>query len=630
MLSFHFRKKLRDFQLAIGLNLDNETLVLIGHSGCGKTTTLQLLAGLQVPDEGFVELHGRKITDTEKHIFLPTEHRRIGYVFQDYALFPHLTVRENILYGIRHFENAEQETRLHEVLSLLQLRLLEDILPASLSGGQQQRVALARALVTRPELLLLDEPLSALDVSTRGHVRRELKSLLDSLAIPCIVVTHDLEDARVLGDKMAVIDKGQMIQMATPAVMAQQPASPFVAEFIGTNLVTSAGASQDGSLQTTLVAFDPWQARISREPTKARYQWDGTVRDIVHLGAFTRVHVDGPIRLMVDVPVQEQALEVGDHVYVHVADDEARVYSSPAALAEQPLDTATDEDIAHRQQSMVGKRRKNRWRMAGMMTSMAAFVGFLLVLSGVKGYASSVTSGGQQTTMEALVAANATDPMAGIIQAYEALHPGINIKASYAGTQVLQTQLEQGAPADLFLSANLSHIQALAKEGLVQKYYKVSNDHEVIIVPKNNPGHITSLKDLGTQNVKLIIGVNDVPIGQYTRQIFQKAAASYGTGFDATVMSHVVSTETNVKQILETVAMGEADAGIVYMTDVTPNFKSQVKIINIPSQYNVVSTNYIAVPTHSPHPQQAEALLQFMLSAPGQAVFKRYHYDPIK
>lgn len=623
MLSFHLQKNLRDFQLDLKLELENQTLSLIGHSGCGKTTTLQLLAGLQKPDQGQMILNNRTLIDTDSNVFVPAENRRIGYVFQDYALFPHLSVRENILYGIGHLGRSEQETRLEEVLSLLQLEAFEEVFPSQLSGGQQQRVAIARALVTQPELLLLDEPLSALDVSTRGHVRTELKQLLNSLSIPCIVVTHDFEDARVLGDEMAVIDKGKLIQKGTPEQLAKTPSSSFVAQFIGTNLVVEPDPIHTG--KSVMIAFDPWLAEVSRESSGERYEWVGTIKDIKYFGAFNRLHIEGDHRLMADVPIQTTVFGLGEQVFISVKEQEARVYQSSMPIEEQRVQT---NDLEPQKTLVLKRRRYKKINMIGTVTSMLIVIGFLIVFSGLKGFAGT-SHGTNQTTMVAFIAANATDPVNAIITQYENAHPSLAIKASYAGTQVIQTQLEQGAPADLFLSADLSHIEALKKEGLVKQFYKVSNNHEVIIVPKNNPDHITSLQDLATKNTKIIIGVDNVPIGQYTRQIFKNAESDYGPNFENKVMGHVVSTETNVKQILEKISMGQGNAGVVYLTDVTAAYRNKVTIINIPKKYNLISTNYIAVPTKAPYPGQGQALLKYMLSSSGQSVFRKFHYDPV-
>ncbi|HSU79822.1 MAG TPA: molybdate ABC transporter substrate-binding protein [Candidatus Angelobacter sp.] len=624
MLSFHLQKNLRDFTLDIKLEMENKTLALIGHSGCGKSTTLQLLAGLQMPDQAHIQLDGKVLIDTNDKVMVPVEQRHIGYVFQDYALFPHLTVRENVLYGIKHFDRTEQETRLEEVLSLLQLEAFEDVLPASLSGGQQQRVALARALVTRPSLLLLDEPLSALDVTTRGHVRTELKVVLESLSIPSIVVTHDYEDARVLGDRIAVIDQGKLIQIGTPEEIGKRPASPFVAQFVGTNLVV--GDETDTNGKRRLLAFDPWKVKVTREPMKSDYQWAGTITDMANFGAFNRLFIHGNEHLVADIPSEDTTYHLGESVFVSVERSNLRVYES-SPLYDHSY-KPQDGNVSHSKASIIKERRKRRLKMAFTLSSMAAVMILLLFFSGAKGFG-GVSEAKNSITMEALIAANATDPFNQIIVDYKKSHPSTDVKASYAGTQVVQTQLENGSPADIFLSANLSHIQQIQKEGLVKHYFKVSNNHEVIIVPKNNPAHISSIEDLATKKPKLIIGVDNVPIGQYTRQIFKKVASDKGNDFENKVMGNVVSTETNVKQILEKIALGEGDAGIVYVTDVTKSYQDKLTIIPIPQTYNLTSTNYIAVPIHAPHKKQAEAFLKYILSSNGQDVFRQFHYDPL-
>jgi molybdenum ABC transporter molybdate-binding protein len=233
------------------------------------------------------------------------------------------------------------------------------------------------------------------------------------------------------------------------------------------------------------------------------------------------------------------------------------------------------------------------------------------------------------TTLVAFIAANATDPFNDIVKEFEASHAGVDVTPEYAGTQVLETQLEQGAPADLFLSADLDHIKKLQAEGLIGDYYAVSKGHEVIVVPKDNPAGVASLQDLGTKQLKLVIGTEAVPIGAYTRQILAKAAAGYGTDFPQAALKNVVSLESNVKQILEKVALGEADAGVVYRTDVTPGYASKVTIIEIPTAYEVEATNYIAVVAKSQNARLATALVQLAVGPDGQAVFARYGYDPM-
>lgn len=235
----------------------------------------------------------------------------------------------------------------------------------------------------------------------------------------------------------------------------------------------------------------------------------------------------------------------------------------------------------------------------------------------------------QQTTLIALAAANVTDPLNDVIGAFEQDHPGVVVVPEYAGTQILETQAEQGAPFDIFVSADKQHIDALVKEGLVDDVRQLSEGHEVIVVPKDNPGGITSLRDLADKDVKLVLGTDAVPIGIYTRQVFTNASSAYGADFASRALGHAVSFETNVKQVLEKVSLGEADGGIVYFTDVSAKYKDTVKIIPIPAEFEVEATNYIAVAHGSKQPDLARELLDAATSAGGQAIFRRHGYDPL-
>ncbi|HEV3498156.1 MAG TPA: ABC transporter ATP-binding protein [Actinomycetes bacterium] len=213
-----------------GLRVAAGTVVaLLGTSGCGKTTLLRCIAGLERPDAGQVRLDGRDLSAAEA--FVAPERRRIGMVFQDGALFPHLTVAGNVGYGLSRSER--RGTRVEEALALVDLDGFGDRLPASLSGGQAQRVALARALVTRPSVLLLDEPFSNLDTILRVQIRAEVQRLLADLGVTAVFVTHDQEEAFVVGDEVAVMLAGRVVQQATPAELYRAPASRAVAGFLG-------------------------------------------------------------------------------------------------------------------------------------------------------------------------------------------------------------------------------------------------------------------------------------------------------------------------------------------------------------------------------------------------------------
>ncbi|MBI4308194.1 MAG: ABC transporter ATP-binding protein [Chloroflexi bacterium] len=237
-----------------GIDLDVEVgsfLALLGPSGCGKTTLLRLIAGFEVPDSGAVEIGGRPVVGPG--LFVPPEKRRVGIIFQDYALFPHLTVAENIAYGIPR--GAERETRVQQLLALTGLAGLGSRMPHELSGGQQQRVALARSLAPNPQLLLLDEPFSNLDPGLRAQVRAEVKEILTVAGATAIFVTHDQEEAMLLGDRVAVMNQGRLEQVDTPERVFHRPASPFVATFVGVADLLPARAS--GEVLATEVGLLP-------------------------------------------------------------------------------------------------------------------------------------------------------------------------------------------------------------------------------------------------------------------------------------------------------------------------------------------------------------------------------------
>ena len=206
-----------------------EIISLLGPSGCGKTTTLRLIAGFEVPDSGRIWIAGQDMQGKRPY------ERNVGLLFQDYALFPHMTVEQNVAYGLRHrgFERRAIPGRTGEMLELVKLSGLEKRRPAHLSGGQQQRVALARALATEPEVMLLDEPLSALDAKLRQELRVELKEILNAVGSTTIVVTHDQEEAMSLAERVIVMDQGRIKQEGTPTEIYTHPANKFVAEFIG-------------------------------------------------------------------------------------------------------------------------------------------------------------------------------------------------------------------------------------------------------------------------------------------------------------------------------------------------------------------------------------------------------------
>ena len=215
MLSVDITKNLADFSLSIRFSIERDILVLFGPSGCGKTTTLRSIAGLLQPDGGRIVNDGEVFFDSADRIFIPPRQRRIGYMFQDFALFPHMTVYRNIWYGVRDHDQEAREMY-EKLTSLLKIGDLAQRSPGQLSGGEKQRVALARALMAQPKILLLDEPLSSLDTETRLEVRNELREMQRIWNIPFILVTHDPDEASFLGDQVLYMQKGRQVGLAAP------------------------------------------------------------------------------------------------------------------------------------------------------------------------------------------------------------------------------------------------------------------------------------------------------------------------------------------------------------------------------------------------------------------------------
>jgi ABC-type Fe3+/spermidine/putrescine transport system ATPase subunit len=290
-----------------GLSLtisEGEFFSLLGPSGCGKTTTLRLVAGLEAPTSGRILLRGEAI-----------EHRRpydrnVSTVFQNYALFPHLTVRENIEFGLRHMRGgrpADAEKRIAEVVEMLQLGGKQQRLPAQLSGGEKQRVALARSLVLHPDVLLLDEPLSALDPNLRKQVRDELKALQRRVGISFLFVTHDQEEALSMSDRIALLNEGRLEQTGTPREIYQQPRSRFAASFLGrVNWLNGTGIRPEATL-------------LSRErPPNAMRVHESVVENCIFLG--NRLHVQtrlpGGEHFVAELACPTKVYEAGEHVHV--------------------------------------------------------------------------------------------------------------------------------------------------------------------------------------------------------------------------------------------------------------------------------------------------------------------------
>lgn len=258
---------LRSYALAVSLALERETFALVGPSGSGKTTVLRAIAGLRRPDRGRIAASGRAWLDTAAGVDLPPERRSVGLVFQEYALFPHLSVRANVAFGGRE--------RVDELLARFGIGHLADARPGVISGGERQRVALARALARDPAVLLLDEPLSALDAHTRAVVRAELGEVLAEVALPALLVTHDFRDAAALAHRVGVIVDGRLRQVGTPAELVARPADSFVASFTGGNLLP-------GTAEGSRVVLDAGPVVRAAETARGRvgvavYPWEVAV-----------------------------------------------------------------------------------------------------------------------------------------------------------------------------------------------------------------------------------------------------------------------------------------------------------------------------------------------------------------
>jgi putative spermidine/putrescine transport system ATP-binding protein len=269
---------------------DGEFFSMLGPSGSGKTTTLRMIAGFELPTSGRIELHGRDVSA------LPPFERDVNTVFQDYALFPHMSVGENVGYGllVRKVAGPERRRRVGEALELVRLQGFEGRRPGQLSGGQRQRVALARALVNRPRVLLLDEPLGALDLKLREEMQIELKTIQHEVQITFIYVTHDQEEALTMSDRLAVFNRGRIEQIGSPAEVYERPATRFVAGFVGTSNLLRGSVAEAivGRRGTFTVRPEKIHLGDPVEPVgDDELGAPGQIREVVYLGPDTRYHV---------------------------------------------------------------------------------------------------------------------------------------------------------------------------------------------------------------------------------------------------------------------------------------------------------------------------------------------------
>jgi putative spermidine/putrescine transport system ATP-binding protein len=281
---------------------DGEFLVLLGPSGCGKTTTLRMIAGFIPPSAGTIRLGSRDVTD------MPPWKRNAGLVFQNYALFPHLTVAQNVAFGLemRKTQESDVKSRVAQALELVRLGGLDDRFPRQLSGGQQQRVALARALVIRPDVLLLDEPLSNLDAKLRLDVRVEIRALQRELGLTTIMVTHDQEEALTMADRLVVMSDGRVRQIGAQADLYERPADRFVADFVGRSTMLEGVIDAPGQFRTegglvlrcveakngpSTLALRPERLTLGAAADGLDNKVDGVVTFVSYLGAMIDLHV---------------------------------------------------------------------------------------------------------------------------------------------------------------------------------------------------------------------------------------------------------------------------------------------------------------------------------------------------
>ena len=342
-------KKYGDNHVVHNLNIDikeGEFLTMLGPSGCGKTTTLRMIAGFETPTDGNIFVEGQEIQDTEPY------DREVNTVFQNYALFPHMTIFENVAFGlkIKKVPKDEIKKRVLEMLELVQLSGYENRKPDQLSGGQKQRVAIARALINRPKVLLLDEPLGALDLKLRKQMQFELKRLQRKLGITFVYVTHDQEEALTMSDRIAIMYGGNLEQIGTPKEIYEKPASKFVADFIGESNIFY-GTVKDKKNEVAKVLFENGNAMIKSDSVEENeiiyvsvrpeniklsltqidgFSIVGVVKEHVYVGNINKtiILLDNGMEIKVNKGTKTDLLKLGTEVFIYWETEDAVVIKS--------------------------------------------------------------------------------------------------------------------------------------------------------------------------------------------------------------------------------------------------------------------------------------------------------------
>lgn len=364
--------RLRDIEKIYGgksvidhLNLDvvqGEFLTLLGPSGCGKTTTLRMIGGFEDTDGGQIFLEDQDVAGKAPN------HRNVNTVFQSYALFPHMNVFDNVAFGLveKKVPKAEIKTRVDEMIDLVQLQGMEKRMPSQMSGGQKQRVAIARALVNRPKVLLLDEPLGALDLKLRKQMQFELKELQKKLKITFIYVTHDQEEALTMSDRIAVMNEGRIEQLGTPVEIYNHPKTKFVADFIGESNIFEAYIEEKKGSRISLVMesgkveldapdFDydemvyvcvrPENMKASMEPREG-FTLRGTVAEHIFVGSIIKTMIELPNSQLIKMtnPPEDETISVGTNVYLHWLPGKAVVMHTREDRVYEIIEGAGNED----------------------------------------------------------------------------------------------------------------------------------------------------------------------------------------------------------------------------------------------------------------------------------------------